>query len=470
MLRSETPLAVNVLALLALSFLQYQDVLLTVGLTIGSLIAFLILLRFQRDGRGTTAITIGALLLITLLLLGVPKAEQIGHRNASAPPRLGAVISVPPDGMTDSVVQQEEAGRALLRGQDPYGYDYTAALGINGGPYPGFNPATHHFAYLPGTVLLSAAGSALLGDHYDGRLWYFPALVILVISTYLLGRSRREGIAYVALTVLNPLYLVSWLWSSNDILFIAPLALSAALLQRDRPVGASLSFMVSLLFKSFTAVLVPFYVFIAIKRWGFRRVAPALAIGLIAGGTIILPFIAWSPTAFFRDTVLFLSAGGPDNYPITGYSLGAFILRLGLVHDPWQPFPTWIFQMAVALPFLLVGLARVWQFPDRTRVFLWPGLCLLMLILTSRFAQHNYFVFPGALLILAAWSWLTNNDQSRVVLWTRVTADAGGLQRDAGSPRAPRSSGRRSSRRRSRDPWPAGSRPPGGASGPGSRA
>jgi len=419
LLRGETPLAANLVILLAVSYLQYHDVLLTLGLSFGSLLAFTVMLHFRAEGRHRTAITLGALVVISLLLLGVPKVQQIITRSGGslAPQSAVGLIALPADGLTDSVVQQEEAGRTLLRGHDPYGHDYTTVLGSNGGPYPGFNPATHHLAYLPGTVLLSAAGLLLIGDRYDARLWLLPALILLVIGTYLVARSRDEGIAYVALTVLNPLYLISWLWSSNDILFIAPLALSLAVLRRGGPVAASLLFVLSMLFKSLTAVLIPIYVALAIRRWGVRRVAPAFAMALVAGAAVVLPFFLWSPKAFVQDTLLFVSAGGPDNYPITGYSLGSLLLRLGLLHDPWQPFPAWIFQIAAVCPVLLIGLPRLWERPDRTRIFALVGACFMLLILSSRFAQHNYFVFPAGVLLLAAWTWITQHERRQPYLW-----------------------------------------------------
>ncbi len=419
LLKPGTPLTLAVAVLVMLSFPFYHQLGLTALMAFGSGLCLWVLLGpAARPGRSAWQ-PVAALLVLCFLCLGLPETLIIAGRSEPIIATDQALVRLPYRGLTDSVMQQEEAGRLLLRGTDPYGHDYSALLPDNSGPLPGPNPAAHHYIYLPGTALLSALGALIAGAHADFRLWYLVALVGLVVGVFLSGRSRPDGLASVALTVLSPVYLLSWLWASNDILVLALLALSLALFQRDHWRASALLFGLALSMKQTAAIFLPLYAALILARWGRGRALRWLGLTLLVPVTVILPFALWSPSAFVNDTVTFFGGiGGRDSLPIMGWDLPVVFMRLGWLRDPWQPHPAWILELGLVLPVVLLGAWSLRQHPDRQRAYLWSGLAVLAVIATMRAGFNQYYVIPLGLLALAVWSWLTEPPPSSLI-WER---------------------------------------------------
>lgn len=402
-----------------LSLPFYHQLALTAVMAWGSALCLWVLLG-PAARPGTPAWQPAAtLLVLCFLCLGLPETLIIAGRSQPIIATEQALVRLPYRGLTDSVMQQEEAGRLLLRGTNPYGHDYSAMLTDNSGPLPGPNPAAHHYIYLPGTVLLSAVGLLIAGSDADFRLWYLVALCGLVVGVFGIGRSGPDGVACVALTVLSPVYLLSWLWASNDVLVLAPLALSLALFQRDRLVASALLFGLALSMKQTAAIFLPLYAMLAVTRWEDRRSLGWLGLTLLVPAAAILPFALWSPAAFWNDTVTFFSGiGGRDSLPIMGWDLPVVFMRLGWLHDPWSPHPAWLLELGVVLPVVLLGAWSLRRYPDRQRAYLWSGLAVLAVIATMRAGFNQYYVIPLGLLTLAMWSWLTEPSPSSLI-WER---------------------------------------------------
>jgi hypothetical protein len=416
LLEPATPLTLVVALQVVLSLPFYHQSALTAVMALGSGCCLWILLGPAAQPGTPAWQPAGALLVLCFLCLGLPEALIIAGRSEPIIATDRAAIGLPDRGLTDSVAQQEEAGRLLLRGTDPNGHDYSALLPDDSGSLPRPNPAAHHYIYLPGTALLSALGVLIAGAHADFRLWYLVALGGLVGGMFLSGRSQADGLAMVGLTVLSPVYLLSWLWGTNDILMLAPLALSLATFQRERQLASSLLFGLALGMKQTAFVFLPLYAVLVLARWGRGRGLRWLALTLLVPAVVIVPFAVWGLPAFVRDTVTFFGgSGGRDGFPIMGWSLPALFLRLGWLHDPWQPHPAWLLKLGLVLPVLGLGVWRLSQRPDRRRAFLWSGLALLAVTASSRAGFDHYYIVPLGLLTLAGWSWLTEPSPSRLI-------------------------------------------------------
>src|SRR5438105_7804861 len=89
----------------------------------------------------------------------------------------------------DGAYQMQLSRDVLMRGADPYGFNYDGT-GMERAPWgqPFSNPALHHLDYWPGTVVLplplQAAFHAVLG-WWDERIWLLIAAVAVGV---LLGR------------------------------------------------------------------------------------------------------------------------------------------------------------------------------------------------------------------------------------------------------------------------------------------
>src|SRR4030081_1166153 len=150
-----------------------------------------------------TALLIGLLLLLraTTQYWGVKLSgiSLLGALTAFGPTLIG-VVQRPRIGLTmehDGLLQLESAIDRLLKGQPIYGVDWSntpmAAFGWD--LTPGSNPALHHLAYYPLTVLVGIPFRLLtdaLGVPFDYRLVLVAFGVVGLIAILALPISRQR--------------------------------------------------------------------------------------------------------------------------------------------------------------------------------------------------------------------------------------------------------------------------------------
>lgn len=368
----------------------------------GALIVGLLVLLIRRSSAWGWKLL--ALLLLVALTTPGPALVSLVQR-----PEIGLTIE------HDGLVQIEAAIDRVIAGKPIYGIDWsgTDLARIPWGLAPGPNPALHHFAYLPGTVLIGVPVRLLmkaLSLPFDYRLVLiaFVALGLTAIAAMPLSAPRRF-MATVAI-FLNPLIALYFWTGRNDICFVAGLLLGLALLSRDRLWLASGAFGIALALKPFAIFALPFLLLALWIRsgasWSGIRENAAMVLGcaaawLAAPVLSIAPFLMADPAAFWRDTVLYTSGGVVDAYPISGFGFSAFLLSLHVVARSTDSFPFLPFQLAAMAPVLWFGGRALLRRPTLGRWMVAYTALLAAFAFFSRFFNDSYVGVVIALLLLA---------------------------------------------------------------------
>ena len=297
----------------------------------------------------------------------------------------------------DGAFQTAIAGNLLLRGIDPYGYDYTRTPLANapwGQPFP--NPALHHLVYWPGTVLLplpfQAAAQALSG-FWDARLFLLGAAVaVFYVVCRLLG--GRAGWAAAALIFLLPGHALYAILGDNDMAMLA-LLLGSLLAARRRAFPlAGVLLGLALATKQTALVATPLAAaWILAQRPDRRNLRWCVVAAAGSTAILVLPFVVWNPGAFWADTVRYSLGSGQQSYPIQGIGVGSLLLHLGVIHGPRDAFPFVALQAAVVLPTWVAGWRWIRSHgEDAGLLLVWLAAAFFGLLAFNRFFQPTYLV------------------------------------------------------------------------------
>ncbi len=354
-------------------------------------------------------LTAALLLLATVQPRWREAVAALTAASLYAVPVLGAVlrwhfVPSPRALIGDGAMQTQLAGQFLLQGTDPYGADYGSA-GLASAPWgePFPSPALHHLVVWPGQFLLplpfQAAGRLLLG-WWDERFFLLLAGVVIWLGLRSLFPGTPGRMAALAFFLIPGHSLLAVL-GDNDLVIVALLlgALLAADRRRYLLMGALVGLAIAT--KQHALLAVPLILAWAAVR-GARPIlllrAGALAMAVVA--VIVAPFIAWNPHAFFQDTIVFLTGGGTNAYPINGFGLSAFLLSTGVIHSSRDAFPFPPLEAAIGIGLWLLG----WRWLVRHRrigdVLVWSGLVILAVFYVSRYF-HDTHLLLGAEVILA---------------------------------------------------------------------
>ena len=332
----------------------------------------------------STVAVVAALLVPATLL-------QVGLRDGTAP-----WFHV-----NDASYQVELAGQRILDGQDPYGVDYTGTglerfYSLDGTPVTDGRVETvalKSLAYFPGLPLLGAIAQPL----GDVRILMLLFALALVPAALLLPGPLELRLGAGALLAANPLVVRSTWFGILDapVLLALVLAFACALRGRWGWTGALVG--LALVEKQYAFVAIPF---LAVAAWqaGGRDAlvrAGAWLLGVVA--VVVLPFLAWGPSAFVHDTLVY----GTSAYRIVGYGLSGILVDLDVVTRDGS-YPFWLFALLLWLPVTAWLLVRQWRDPAPWRAALGFALSFLVLAWVARYFQTSGFAFPLAGLIVAA--------------------------------------------------------------------
>jgi hypothetical protein len=326
-------------------------------------------------------------------------------------PTLVGVVERPRIGLTmehDGLLQVESAIDRLLNGQPIYGVDWssTPMARLPWDQTAGPNPALHHLAYFPLTVLVGVPFRVLtraLGLPFDYRIVLIAFALVGLLAIGMLPIAADRRFMVITAIFLSPL-ITLYLWAGrNDIEFLAVVLLSLALLSRGHPIPAALALGVAVALKPFAFMAVPFLLLVLVIRWraqpSRREVALSLAALALVPAVTILPFLIANPPAFWTDVVLYATGGVPDAYRIAGYGFGEFLYETHVIAHRSDGFPFGIFQ-------LLAVVTVVWisgrAFLRRPTIGRWMGgyaLSLLAFTFFARFFNDNYAAVVITLLL-----------------------------------------------------------------------
>jgi hypothetical protein len=326
-------------------------------------------------------------------------------------PTLIAVVQRPRIGLTmehDGLLQLESAVDRLLEGRPIYGVDWSnTPMAASGWSLtPGANPALHHLAYYPLTVLVGLPFRLLtdaLGLPFDYRLVLIAFAVLGAIAIIALPISLERRFLLITAVYASPL-ITLFLWSGRtDIQFLAVVLLTLTLLSRGHPTLAAGALGVAVALKPFAWMAVPFLLLVLAIRWRAHHsprevVASLVALALVPLATI-LPFFLANPRAFWTDVVLYTSGGVADAYPIAGYGFGDLLYTLHVITRRTDRFPFLIFQLAAAVPVLWLTARAFLRRPTIARWMTGYACVLLAFTFFARFFNDNYAAVVITLLL-----------------------------------------------------------------------
>ncbi|TMC29313.1 MAG: glycosyltransferase family 39 protein [Chloroflexi bacterium] len=239
-----------------------------------------------------TVVALGTVIAIRrLAAVGAALAVSLLY----ALPILGGIVRwhLVPSGTAligDGAYQMQLSRDVLMRGADPYGFNYDGT-GMErapwGQPFP--NPALHHLDYWPGTVVLplplQAAFHAVLG-WWDERIWLLIAAVAVWV---LLGRLAPGPAGRMAAIVffLIPGHSLLAVLGDNDLPMVALLLGATLAIGRRRWMIAGVLVGLAIATKQTALIAVPVLAAYAVAQ-GVDRRAFFKAAGL-AGGAVSMP-------------------------------------------------------------------------------------------------------------------------------------------------------------------------------------
>ncbi|MDV3294069.1 MAG: hypothetical protein LYZ70_07340 [Nitrososphaerales archaeon] len=238
--------------------------------------------------------------------------------------------------LLDVYYYDTQAAQAILRGIDPYGFNFVAIPAWLATP-----GASNVFVYLPGVVLFLAPFASV----WDIRLGLIAADLLVAWGIYAIGgnRARTATLVYLLLPF-TPLFSTSY--PNNTLVAMAFLGPSVVFWLRGRNVYASILFGVALASSQFTWLLYPIFAIWSLRSGRFRY---ALSSAVVAFA-LTLPFLLSNWSTFINDTLFFEFSRTPR----TIISAAAFGLN---VNPTLNGITTSLFGASV--PFVVRGLATL---------------------------------------------------------------------------------------------------------------
>ena len=330
-----------------------------------------------------------AAVAVALALLLPSTLLQLGLRDATAPWFF----------TNDSTYQIEIAGDLLLDGENPYGHDYRFSgmerfYNFDGSASRRVRErevALEHYAYFPGTAIVSAAWRLLPRPFDDFRMFVLCMTLAGFFAALAFRAPLGWRLAIGALIAANPIAVRSAWFGQNDAPSLTLMVLAFALVSRDRPRAAAAALAAAVLLKQFAVVAIPFLALMLLARGLPRdelKRCGAIFAGVVAAG--VLPFLIADPVAFYEDTVKF----GAGTYKIVGYGLSGLLIRAGILEDRDGSYPFAIFALLAWLPL------TAWLLLQQRRANeLWVGaaafsVSILVLLFIGRTFNNYYLVWP----------------------------------------------------------------------------
>jgi Glycosyltransferase family 87 len=297
--------------------------------------------------------------------------------------RVSAVLASP-EPVIDVYAWLRDAPAFLLRGENPYSAAYASPYGTERAARynVSMTPDPHPAVYPPLPILMAVPFSAAgLDVRYANVCCDLLAGAVLLAAGWARAGPRVGAIlAGIYLFLPRVPFLIEHAW--YEPMLAALLGGGLLLAGRGRWAGYLLLGL-GLTGKQFG---LPLLLPLARAQW---RHWPALLLGIVAAGLLVVPFFLWDPAAFL-DIVLFKHLGRPAMFDSITLASGAHNL-LGL--DLPRP-------LLLGAAVLLIAWVT-WKTPERIpAAALWMGAALLTFCLLHTQGYFNYFYLCQFLMLL----------------------------------------------------------------------
>lgn len=388
--------------------------LVLISLAFAGLVLYLVVDALAERLSELTAYRLKLLLIWAIIVITVfaPTGKLILLRRQSGP------ASYTHDG---GVIQTEAVIQFFLQGKNPYVEDYLntpmAEWGID------FRTALYHFPYLPWTFVFSTPfyllSQAMLG-WYDQRFVYLLLFALTLALAPALARYRQDRLVLLMLLGLNPIMASDVIFGQNDSFILFWIVLALWLWQRGRENStarrrwwavSALAYGLACASKPTAWFLAPFYALLLTGsetlQWRelprkatviLPRAIPVIVVFLL----LTLPYLAWDADALADDVWRWSAGTAEMPYQIRGWGLANFVLALGWVESRLSYWPFWIPELLIALPLLVLTVARQMQHNGLSAACWGYGLLLFGFLFASRFLNENYLGYILALLAIGA--------------------------------------------------------------------
>lgn len=206
----------------------------------------------------------------------------------------------------------------------------------------------------------------------------------------------------MVLTALSPSVVSYFVEERSDVFALSWLVGALLFLGAKRYAWSAIFLALSLLSKQTTWFIVPFF---ALYLWQQTAKTPFVfwrtlfIVGAVVAA-VILPFLLWDARAFFDSVVLYLSGGTAQSYPISGYGLGMLLVDSGVILDIHAYYPFILWQLAVALPVLILLAVWLWRKPYPSRLVIAYAVFLAVYWYMSRYFNNSHLGYLSMLFVL----------------------------------------------------------------------
>lgn len=320
----------------------------------------------------------------------------------------------------DGAYQIQLSRNVLMRGVDPYGFNYVGT-GLERTPWnqPFPNPSLHHLDYWPGTIVLplpvQAAFQGIFG-WWDERIW----LLLAAVAVWLLlrrilpgGAGRMAAIAFF----LIPGHSLLAVLGDNDLPMVAVLLAAALAIGNRKVLLAGLLIGLAVATKQTSLIALPVLAaYAAGQHVSWRLFLRSAGVAVAAVCVLLAPFVLWNAGAFIADTLLFNFASGAEAYPIQGLGLSSILLQAGIIHGARDAFPFLLIQLPLVVAAWVLAGRRLTRYPRASELILWCGVAFFVFLFTNRFAQQTYLLLGVELILAGLLARIHTSEDVRMVL------------------------------------------------------
>ncbi|MCL4416916.1 MAG: glycosyltransferase 87 family protein [Actinobacteria bacterium] len=268
--------------------------------------------------------------------------------------------------INDSALQTEIAGRYLLLGKNPYVENYVNT-DLAKWPYKDetgntLNPALYANVTPPFMIALSALGfrifSRLTGS-FDIRFLLLVSYFALILLGIVKFGFRQNLLLFLVLVCLQPIFLMSAMQGSNDIVIVTLLLWGLYFLERKNLLLSGILLGLSVAAKQTAWFIIPFYLIYLLQHYKRKQFITFLLPYIVIISLFYLPFMLWNFPALINNLIFYTSYHPYQNlpiHPIEGYGFSFLLYSLGIVRSIYSQYPFWIYQIFIGVSFLLFFL------------------------------------------------------------------------------------------------------------------